>query len=62
MFENNTSVVGETVRGVFVLNHHMIIYGPQSWVQYNMRGEHEQTTTAPTTEPYDDLHWDILCK
>ncbi|XP_050685594.1 NACHT and WD repeat domain-containing protein 2 [Leptidea sinapis] len=51
---------GETVRGVYVLNHHMIIYGPHSWVQYNTRGEHEQTVTAPSTEPYNDLNWEIL--
>ncbi|XP_004923513.1 NACHT and WD repeat domain-containing protein 2 [Bombyx mori] len=51
---------GETVRGVFVLNHHMIIYGPRSWVQYSMRGEHEKTIPAPDTAPYDDVEWEIL--
>nr|XP_049705722.1 NACHT and WD repeat domain-containing protein 2 [Helicoverpa armigera] len=51
---------GETVRGVFVLNHHMFIYGPHSWVQYSMRGEHEQTLPAPDTAPYDDVNWEIL--
>ncbi|XP_026317171.1 NACHT and WD repeat domain-containing protein 2 [Hyposmocoma kahamanoa] len=50
---------GETVRGVYVLNHNMIIYGPNSWVQYNMRGEHQETHPAPETTPYDD-HWEIL--
>ncbi|KAH9643947.1 hypothetical protein HF086_016497 [Spodoptera exigua] len=56
----NNSVVSETVRGVFVLNHHMFIYGPRSWVQYTMRGEHEQTLPAPDTTPYDDVNWEIL--
>ncbi|CAK1595571.1 unnamed protein product [Parnassius mnemosyne] len=51
---------GETVRGVYVLNHHMFIYGPHSWVQYSMRGEHEQTLSAPDTSPYDDVTWEIL--
>ncbi|XP_013168603.1 PREDICTED: NACHT and WD repeat domain-containing protein 2 [Papilio xuthus] len=51
---------GETVRGVYVLNHHMFIYGPRSWVQYNMRGELEQTVSAPDTGPYDDVTWEIL--
>ncbi|CAH0599180.1 unnamed protein product [Chrysodeixis includens] len=51
---------GETVRGVAVLNHHMFIYGPHSWVQYSMRGEHEQTLPAPDTAPYDDVEWEIL--
>ncbi|XP_022837099.1 NACHT and WD repeat domain-containing protein 2 [Spodoptera litura] len=51
---------GETVRGVFVLNHHMFIYGPRSWVQYTMRGEHEQTLPAPNTAPFDDVTWEIL--
>ncbi|CAG4962206.1 unnamed protein product [Colias eurytheme] len=51
---------GETVRGVFVLNHHMMIYGPRSWVQYSTRGEHEYTGFAPSVEPYDDVQWEIL--
>ncbi|KAF9823507.1 hypothetical protein SFRURICE_011360 [Spodoptera frugiperda] len=51
---------GETVRGVFVLNHHMFIYGPRSWVQYTMRGEHEQTLPAPDTAPFDNVTWEIL--
>ncbi|XP_052753046.1 NACHT and WD repeat domain-containing protein 2 [Galleria mellonella] len=51
---------GETVRGVYVLNHHMFIYGPRSWVQYSMRGEHEQTQPAPDSTPYDDVNWEIL--
>lgn len=45
-----------------MLNHHMVIYGPKSWVQYSMRGEHEQTLPAPETAPYDDVNWEILCK
>lgn len=53
---------GETVRGVFVLNHHMFIYGPQSWVRYSMRGEPEETQPAPPHTPYDDVDWEILCK
>lgn len=44
------------------MNHHMIIYGPKSWVQYNMRGEHEQTLPVPETDPYDEDSWEILCK
>ncbi|XP_075987082.1 NACHT and WD repeat domain-containing protein 2 [Anticarsia gemmatalis] len=51
---------GETVRGVNVLNHHMFIYGPRSWVQYSMRGEHEQTLPVPDTAPYDEDSWEIL--
>ncbi|CAB3255055.1 unnamed protein product [Arctia plantaginis] len=50
----------ETVRGVTVMNHHMIIYGPKSWVQYNMRGEHEQTLPVPDTAPYENDFWEIL--
>ncbi|KAL4712468.1 hypothetical protein ACJJTC_007484 [Scirpophaga incertulas] len=57
---NNPLDEGETVRGVAVLNHHMVIYGPGSWVQYSMRGEHEKTTLAPETTPYDDVNWEIL--
>ncbi|KAJ0171169.1 hypothetical protein K1T71_013368 [Dendrolimus kikuchii] len=56
----NPLTEGETVRGVYVLNHHMIIYGPHSWVQYNMRGEHEQTLPAPDTSPFEDVNWEIL--
>lgn len=59
---NKTRLLGETVRGVSVLNHHLVIYGPRSWVQYSMRGEIEQTNPAPETTPYDDLNWEILCE
>ncbi|XP_063370018.1 NACHT and WD repeat domain-containing protein 2 [Cydia amplana] len=51
---------GETVRGVSVLNHHMFIYGPNSWVRFSMRGEHEETLPAPDPAPYDDVTWEIL--
>ncbi|XP_048000249.1 NACHT and WD repeat domain-containing protein 2-like [Leguminivora glycinivorella] len=51
---------GETVRGVSVLNHHMFIYGPSSWVRFSMRGEHEETLPAPDPAPYDDVTWEIL--
>ncbi|GBP66180.1 NACHT and WD repeat domain-containing protein 2 [Eumeta japonica] len=56
----NNSVVSETVRGVCVLNHHMIIYGPSSWVRYSMRGELQETCSAPDRAPYDDQNWEIL--
>ncbi|XP_053618962.1 NACHT and WD repeat domain-containing protein 2 [Plodia interpunctella] len=57
---NNPLDEGETVRGVAVLNHHMVIYGPRSWVQYSMRGEHEQTLPVPDTAPYEGDIWEIL--
>ncbi|CAH2243694.1 jg8754 [Pararge aegeria aegeria] len=51
---------GETVRGVYALNHHFFIYGPSSWVQYSMRGEIEDTKPVPDATPYDDVTWEIL--
>ncbi|KAI5640011.1 NACHT and WD repeat domain-containing protein 2 [Phthorimaea operculella] len=50
----------DEVRGVYVLNHNMMIYGPRSWVQYSMRGELQETHPAPDTAPYDDMNWEIL--
>ncbi|KAG7296838.1 hypothetical protein JYU34_019694 [Plutella xylostella] len=57
---NNPLDEGETVRGVYVLNHNLVIYGPGGWHQYSMRGEPQAQHPAPPTAPYEEEHWEIL--
>lgn len=48
----------EAVKGVYLLNRNLYIYGHASWVRYDMRGNKEDNwcTAVDTTE------WPILCK
>lgn len=48
----------ENVIGVFLLNQHLIVYGPLTWVIFNMRAEKQQTHKSPM----NPQEWPILCK
>lgn len=48
----------EHVKGVYLLNRNLYIYGNASWVRFDMRGtkEHHWRTNIDTEE------WPVLCK
>ncbi|PSN30262.1 hypothetical protein C0J52_18638 [Blattella germanica] len=47
---------GEPIRGVYLLNTHLFVYGPGSWCRFNMRGQLDQTFTSPE----NPVEWPIL--
>lgn len=46
----------EPVKGVYLLNHNLYIYGIASCVRFDMRGNQEDTWTSSV----DSLEWPIL--
>lgn len=48
----------ENVIGVFLLNQNLIVYGPHTWVIFNMRAEKQQTHKSPM----NPQEWPILCE
>ncbi|KAJ9592434.1 hypothetical protein L9F63_015850, partial [Diploptera punctata] len=46
----------QPIRGVFLLNAHLFVYGPASWCRFNMRGQLDKTFSSP----YDPEEWTIL--
>lgn len=48
----------ENVKGVYLLNRHLFIYGSSSWVRFDMRGNQEDTQNARMNPE----EWPILRK
>lgn len=47
----------EHVKGVYLLNRQLFVYGTHTWVQFDMRGNQEDTHTTQV----DPIEWPILC-
>lgn len=38
---------GSTVTGIYLLNHHLFIFGENNWVKFDMRGNKEDEYSTP---------------
>lgn len=48
----------EKVVGIYLLNRNLFVYGIKSWVQFDMRGNQEETRSTRV----DSAEWPILRK
>lgn len=55
---DNPLPLGNTVTGIFLLNHNLFIYSDNNWVKFDMRGNKEDEYSAPL----DRVDWPILRK
>lgn len=48
----------QPVKGVYLLNYHLIVYGTGAWAGFNMRAEKQDEHLSS----FDKDEWPILCK
>lgn len=47
---------GNSVTGIYLLNHNLYIYGSENWIKFDMRGNRQEDYVAPL----DMSDWMIL--